>query len=202
MEYKDFLELAEGSLQNRIYVGKGSFSDYKERVEEFKKDRPDIIDKYRLTEPELFVMFMMVIKNYGDIQEQFFPLSRKTLFSRACMQNYDSFLKKIPVSTSFRHYRLERYYNIGDFEKMWKTGQHFICNHYLTASSSNSIFQKLGDGVKLYLNKPKIGKVSNVRAVFEIYNETKENQVNYLRNSRFQIDYVDKQKKEVILTEL
>ena len=46
MEYRDFLELAMGSIKERIHVGNGSFDTYREDVEMFKSDHPDIIDQY------------------------------------------------------------------------------------------------------------------------------------------------------------
>ena len=63
MVYNDFLKLAKSSIQERIYVGEGSFETYRENVETFKTEHPDIIDQNELTESELFVMFMMLIKN-------------------------------------------------------------------------------------------------------------------------------------------
>ena len=62
MEYSDFLKLATSSIKGRIYVGQDSFSTYKEYV--YK-----IIVQYNLTESELFVMFMMLTKNYDEIQQ-------------------------------------------------------------------------------------------------------------------------------------
>ena len=62
MEYNDFLELAKGSIQDRIYVGQGSFPHTRERLK-VQNEHPDIIEQYELTESELFVMFMMLTKN-------------------------------------------------------------------------------------------------------------------------------------------
>lgn len=202
MVYNDFLKLAKSSIQERIYVGEGSLETYRENVETFKTEHPDIIDQNELTESELFVMFMMLYKNYDEIQQQFFPLGKMSSFSKECINQYDSFLRKVPVSTNLIHYRLERYYKIGDFEKIMKQGQNFVCHHYLTASSSRTIFEKLGDGVKLYINRPIIDKKSKAHEVFKVYNDTKENQVNYERNTSFQINRVDKQNRVVELTEL
>lgn len=202
MEYKEFIELAEKSIQGRIYVGEGSFQTYMDAVESFKYNHSDIMNQYGLTESEIFVMFMMMIKNYDEIQQQFFSLGRSTPFTEECKRQYDSFLSKVPVSSSSRHYRLERYYKVGDFEKLWKFRQTFVCHHYLTASSSSAIFDKLGDGVRMYINRPIIDKDSKAHEVFKIYNDTNENQVNYERNTRFQIDSVDKQNRVVVLTEL
>lgn len=202
MEYGDFLELAKCSIQERIYVGKGSFSTYEENVESYKSNHSEIIDQYGITESELFVMFMMITKNYDEIQQQFFSSGRSTPFTKECARQYDSFLSKIPVSSSPTHYRLEQYYKVGDFEKLWKFGQCFVCRHYLTVSSSYFIFEKMGDGVKLYINRPIIDKDSKAHEVFKIFNGTNENQINFERNTRFQIDGIDKIKKTVILTEL
>lgn len=202
MDYKDFLDLAQKNIDNTIIIGHGSFEIYKENVESFKAEHPDMVKQYGLTESELFVMFMMLIKNYDEIQQQFFPLGKMSDFSKECMHQYDSFLSKVPVSTSPIYYRLERYYKIGDFERMRKTGQDFVCHHYLTASSSHSIFEKLGDGVKLYINRPLTNKESKAHEVFNIFNDTKENQVNFERDTKFQIDNVDKNTKTIILTEL
>mgnify|MGYP002623241640 CR=1 FL=1 len=202
MEYSAFLELAKENISNLIYVGDGSFETYKEDVERFEAEYEDIIKQYDLTESELFVMFMMFIKNYSDIQQQFFPLGKSTLFSRECVHQYDSFLSKVPVSVSPMHYRLERYYKIADFEQILKLGQTFICHHYLTASSTSAIFEKLGDGVKMYINRPIIDKASKAHEVFKIYNATNEYQVNFERNTRFQIDSIDKRNRIVNLTEL
>ena len=69
MEYNDFLDLAEKSMKERIYVGQSSFSTYKEYVDKFKNEHPEIIAQYDLTESELFVMFMMLTKNYDEIQQ-------------------------------------------------------------------------------------------------------------------------------------
>lgn len=202
MEYKEFLELANTSIQNGIHVGNGTFEEYKSYIGSFTRDYPNVIKQYGLTESELFVMFMMLYKNYDEIQQQFFPLGKMSSFSKECINQYDSFLRKVPVSTNLIHYRLERYYKIGDFEKIMKQGQNFVCHHYLTASSSRTIFEKLGDGVKLYINRPIIDKKSKAHEVFKVYNDTKENQVNYERNTYFQINRVDKQNRVVELTEL
>lgn len=200
MEYGAFLELARSSIQECIYVGNGSFETYRENVETFKSEHPDIIKQYGLTESELFVMFMMLIKNFGEIQ-QCASSGRGTLFTQECVRQYDSFLSKIPVTTNSTFYRLERYYNVGDFDKIRKTGKNFVCQHYLTVSSSSSIFKKMGDGVKLYINKRLIGN-SKAHDVFKIYNQTGENQINFERGTKFQIDSVDKKNNTVILTEL
>ena len=202
MDYIDFLELAECSIQERIHVGNGSFETYRVDVETFKSEHPDIIEQYGLTESELFVMFMMLIKNYDEIQQQFFPLGISSQFAKECMFQYDSFLSKIPVSTNLTHYRLERYYKISDFERMRKAGQNFVCHHYLTASSSCAIFKKLGDGLKLYINRPLVDKESKAHEVYKIFNDSRENQINYERDTKFQIDNVDKNTKTIILTEL
>ena len=202
MKYCDFLDLAKHSIQERIHVEKGSFETYRENVDLFKSEHFDIMKQYGLTDSELFVMFMMLIKNYDEIQQQFFPLGKASQFANECMLQYDSFLSKIPVPISPTHYRLERYYKIGDFERMWKTGQNFVCRHYLTASSSHSIFTKFGEGIQLYINRPLINKKSKAHEVFKIFNDTSENQISYERNTKFQIDNIDKNNKTIILTEL
>ena len=69
MEYKEFLELAKSSIQERIYVGEGSFQTYVDAVESFKLEHSDIIKQYCLTESELFVMFMMITKNFDEASE-------------------------------------------------------------------------------------------------------------------------------------
>ncbi len=200
MDYIDFLELAECSIQELIHVGNGSFETYREGVETFKSEHPDIIEQYGLTDSELFVMFMMLIKNFDEIQ-QCASSGKGTLFTQECVRQYDSFLSKIPVSINSTYYRLEKYYNVGYFDRMRKTGQNFVCQHYLTVSSSSSIFKKMGDGVKLYINKRLIGN-SKAHDVFKIYNQTGENQINFERGTKFQIDSVDKKNNTVILTEL
>jgi len=169
MEYSDFMELAKTSISNCIHVGNGTFEEYKLYVDLFIKERPIVVKQYGLTESELFVMFMMIFKNYDEIQQQFFLLGKMSPFSKECMYQYDSFLRKAPVSTNLTHYRLERYYKIGDFEKIMKMGKIFVCHHYLTASSSRTIFEKWGDGVKIYINRPIIDKNSKAREVYKIY---------------------------------
>lgn len=99
MEYSDFLELARSSIQESIYGGNDSFGSYRENVETFKTEHPDIIEQYELTESELFVMFMMLIKNYDEIQ-QCASSGKGTLFVQECVRQYDSFLSKVPVSES------------------------------------------------------------------------------------------------------
>ena len=202
MEYNEFLELAKTSIQNCIHVGNGTFEEYKSYIDSFTRDYPNVIKQYGLTESELFVMFMMLYKNYYEIQQQFFPLGKMSSFSKECMNQYDSFLRKVPVSTNLVHYRLERYYKIGDFERIMKQGQNFACHHYLTASSSCAIFKKLGDGLKLYINRPLVDKESKAHEVYKIFNDSRENQINYERNTKFQIDNVDKNNNTIILTEL
>lgn len=201
MDYNDFLKLAKCSIQERIHVGNGSLGTYIDNVEHFKLDHSDIKKQYGLTDSELFVMFMMLIKNYDEVQ-QCALTAKGTSFTKECVRLYDSFLSKIPVSTNPIHYRFERYYKISDFEKMSKNGQNFVCQHYLTASSSYTIFKNYGDGVKLYINRPLVDKKPKAHAVFKVYNDTGENQINYERNTTFQIDNVDKNYKTIILTEI
>ena len=84
MEYSAFLELARSSIQGSIYVGNGSYDTYRENVETFKTEHPDIIEQYGLTESELFVMFMMLIKNYDEIQ-QCASSGNGTQFAKECV---------------------------------------------------------------------------------------------------------------------
>ena len=197
MLYEEFLELAKGSMQNRIYVGKGSFSDYKERVAEFKKEKSGIMKQYNLTESELFVMFMMVIKNCDDIQEQFFSPEKSNTFTRECISVFDSFLEKIPRSTSHVFYRVDKSQRAENFEKK----AIFEFPQYLTASTNSTAFKNFQTGVKLIINKRAIGE-TKAHEVFKICNVNNECQVNFERNSRFRIDTVDRKNKIVELTEL
>lgn len=200
MEYIEFLDLAQKNIKNTIITGNGFIETYKEYVETFKFEHPDIIEQYGLTESELFVMFMMLIKNFDEIQ-QCASSGRESQFTKECVRQYDSFLSKIPVSESLILYRVERYYKIHDFERMWKTGQSFDCSYFLTASNSRTIFEKFGDGVKIYINKRRIGN-SKAHEVFKVFDGNGEMQVNFERNTRFRIDNVDKINKSVMLTEL
>ena len=85
MEYNDFLDLAERSIKKRIYVGQGSFSIYKECVDKFRNEHPEIIAQYDLTESELFVMFMMLMKNYDEIQ-QCASSGKGSQFAKECVR--------------------------------------------------------------------------------------------------------------------
>lgn len=196
MEYRDFLELAMGSIKERIHVGNGSFDTYREDVEMFKSEHPDIIEQYGLTESELFVMFMMLIKNYDEIQ-QCASSGNGTSFDKECVRQYDSFLNKIPISTSNTFYRADMYTRIENFEKRAS----YICEHFLTASTSPSIFDKYQNCVKQIINK-RIRGMSKAHDVFRVFEVKGEKQVNFKRNTKFQIDNIDKKNKVVELTEI
>ena len=105
MVYNDFLKLAKSSIQERISVGEGSFETYRENVETFKTEHPDIIDQNELTESELFVMFMMLTKNYDEIQ-QCASSGKGSQFAKECVRQFDSFLSKVPRSKSDMFYRV------------------------------------------------------------------------------------------------
>lgn len=196
MEYQEFLKLAKASIRNCIQVGGGSYVTYKKCVETFMKDSYPIAQQYDLTESELFVMFMMVIKNYSEIQDQFITRTVNQ-FTKECASLFDSFLQKIPRSASSVFYRVDKYQRIGNFINK----STYQCEHYLTASTSQSIFDKLGNGVKFIITKRLIGE-TKAREVFRIYNANNEHQINFERNVRFRIDGVDKKNKTVFLTEM
>lgn len=197
MKYEEFLVLAEGAIQPQIHVGESTFSYYKECVENFTKEQPDIIKQYNLTESELFVMFMMVIKNCVEIQEQFFSPEKSNAFTRECINVLDSFLAKTPRSTSHVFYRVDKSQRAENF--VGKATFEFP--QYLTASTNNTVFKNFQTGVKLIINKRAIGE-TKAREVFKICNVNNEFQVNFERNSRFRIDAIDRQNKTVELTEL
>lgn len=196
MEYSDFLEIARSSIQNRIHVGEGSFETYRENVEKFKAEHPDIIKQYGLTESELFVMFMMLIRNNDEIQ-QCASLEKGTQFIKECVHQYDSFLSKIPISTNSVFYRADMYTRIENFEKR----AFYVCEHFLTASISPSIFDNYQNCVKLIINKRIIGN-SKAHDVFRVFEIKGEKQVNFERNTKFQISNIDKTNKIVELTEI
>ncbi len=196
MEYSDFLELARSSIQESIYGGNGSFGSYRENVETFKTEHPDIIEQYELTESELFVMFMMLIKNYDEIQ-QCASSGKGTLFVQECVRQYDSFLSKVPVSESSISFgidtseRIENYVNISAFNY----------KKYMIASTHQSIFDNFQNGLKLVINRRLIG-TTKAHEIFKIFNANDKFQVNFERNTRFRVDGVDKKDKVVFLTEL
>jgi len=196
MDYKLFLELAKGSIKECIHVGNGSFETYRENVETFKIDHTDIIEQYELTESELFVMFMMLIKNFDEIQ-QCASSGNGTPFAKECVRQYDSFLNKIPISTSTVFYRVDKYQHIDNFVKM----PIYVCDCYLTASTNQVVFNTFQNGVKYVINKRLIG-TTKAHEVFKIYNANNEFQVNFERNTRFRVDGIDKKEKVVFLTEL
>lgn len=196
MEYSAFLELARSSIQGSIYVGNGSYDTYRENVETFKTEHPDIIDQYGLTESELFVMFMMLIKNYDEIQ-QCASSGNGTQFAKECVCQYDSFLSKVPISTNNIFYRADMYTRIENFEKR----AFYTCEHFLTASTSPSIFDNYQNCVKLIINKRIIGN-SKAHDVFGVFEINGEKQVNFERNTKFQINNIDKTNKIVELTEI
>lgn len=197
MDYNVFLELAKSSLQERVYVGESTFQTYKEYVESFKSDRSDIIDKYGITESELFVMFMMLIKNESDIQEQFYSGGKSNLFTKECASLFDSFLNKMPRTTSSILYGVIKHLRIDSF--IMKSV--YDCAHYLLVSKYQSIINPNQNGVNLIINKRLIGE-SRAHDLFELYDPKDEKLICYERNTRFQIDNIDKDNKTVLLTEL
>ena len=114
MEYKEFLELAKSSIKKRIYVGQGSFSSYMEYVGKFKNEYEGIIARYDLNESELFVMFMMLTKNFDEIQ-QCASSGKGSQFAKECVRLFDSFLSKVPRSKSDMFYRVDQYQRIENF---------------------------------------------------------------------------------------
>lgn len=196
MEYSDFLELARSSIQESIYVGNGSFGSYRENVETFKTEHPDIIDQNELTESELFVMFMMLTKNYDEIQ-QCASSGKGSQFAKECVRLYDSFLSKVPRSKSDMFYRVDQYQRIENFIN----NSTYDCNHYLTASTICPDFKNYQNEVKYVICRRLIGK-TKAHEVFKICNANNEFQVNFERNTKFEIDYVDKKDKTVRLKEL
>ncbi len=196
MEYNDFLDLAEKSMKERIYVGQSSFSTYKEYVDKFKNEHPEIIAQYDLTESELFVMFMMLTKNYDEIQ-QCASSGKGSQFAKECVRQFDSFLSKVPRSKSDMFYRVDQYQRIENFINT----SIYDCNHYLTASTICPDFKNYQNEVKYVICRRLIGK-TKAHEVFKICNANNEFQVNFERNTKFEIDYVDKKDKTVRLKEL
>lgn len=196
MIYNDFLDLAEKSMKERIYVGQSSFSTYKEYVDKFKNEHPEIIAQYDLTESELFVMFMMLTKNYDEIQ-QCASSGRGASFAKECVRQFDSFLSKVPRSNSYMFYRVDQYQRIENFINT----SIYDCNHYLTVSTNNSVLENYQYGVKFVIHRRLIGK-TKAHDVFVVNNVNNEFQVNFERNTRFEVNSLDKKNKIVELTEL
>lgn len=197
MDYKEFLKLAEKCIRNRVIIGGGSFITYRNCVDTFKKEHLDVVEQYGLTDSELFVMFMMVMKNYSDIQEQFFPPYSTNAFARKCAGLFDDFLKKIPISSNSEFYRRDGYCRLGNFRK----GGVYYCEHFLTASITRSIFDKHTYGIKFVIIRRLIGD-SKSHEIFKIYNVYDEYQVNFERNTKFRVEDVDIKDKTVYLKEL
>ena len=196
MEYKVFLELAQSSIKNRIYVGESSFDAYRENVETFISKHSDIIKQYDLKKSELFVMFMMLTKNYDEIQ-QCASSGKGSQFAKECVRLFDSFLSKVPRSKSDMFYRVDQYQRIENFIN----NSTYDCNHYLTASTICPDFKNYQNEVKYVICRRLIGK-TKAHEVFKICNANNEFQVNFERNTKFEIDYVDKKDKTVRLKEL
>ena len=196
MVYNDFLKLAKSSIQERIYVGEGSLETYRENVETFKTEHPDIIDQNELTESELFVMFMMLTKNYDEIQ-QCASSGKGSQFAKECVRLFDSFLSKVPRSKSDMFYRVDQYQRIENFINT----SIYDCNHYLTVSTNNSVLENYQYGVKFVIHRRLIGK-TKAHDVFVVNNVNNEFQVNFERNTRFEVNSLDKKNKIVVLTEL
>ena len=196
MEYNDFLDLAEKSMKERIYVGQSSFSTYKEYVDKFKNEHPEIIAQYDLTESELFVMFMMLTKNYDEIQ-QCASSGKGSQFAKECVRQFDSFLSKVPRSNSYMFYRVDKNQRIENFINK----STYDCNHYFTASTNYSILENYQHGVKFFIHRRLIGK-TKAHDVFVVNNVNNEFQVNFERNTRFEVNSLDKKNKIVELTEL
>lgn len=196
MVYNDFLKLAKSSIQERIYVGEGSLETYRENVETFKTEHPDIIDQNELTESELFVMFMMLTKNYDEIQ-QCASSGKGSQFAKECVRQFDSFLSKVPRSKSDMFYRVDQYQRIENFINT----SIYDCNHYLTVSTNNSVLENYQYGVKFVIHRRLIGK-TKAHDVFVVNNVNNEFQVNFERNTRFEVNSLDKKNKIVELTEL
>ena len=196
MEYIEFLDLAQKNIKNAIITGNGFIETYKEYVETFKSEHPDIIDQNELTESELFVMFMMLTKNYDEIQ-QCASSGKGSQFAKECVRLFDSFLSKVPRSKSDMFYRVDQYQRIENFIN----NSTYDCNHYLTASTICPDFKNYQNEVKYVICRRLIGK-TKAHEVFKICNANNEFQVNFERNTKFEIDYVDKKDKTVRLKEL
>lgn len=196
MVYNDFLKLAKSSIQERIYVGEGSFETYRENVETFTTEHPDIIVQNELTESELFVMFMMLTKNFDEIQ-QCASSGKGSQFAKECVRLFDSFLSKVPRSKSDMFYRVDQYQRIENFINK----STYDCNHYYTASTNYSILENYQHGVKFFIHRRLVGK-TKAHDVFVVNNVNNEFQVNFERNTRFEVNSLDKKNKIVELTEL
>lgn len=196
MEYKEFLELAKSSIKKRIYVGQGSFSSYMEYVGKFKNEYEGIIARYDLNESELFVMFMMLTKNFDEIQ-QCASSGKGSQFAKECVRLFDSFLSKVPRSKSGMFYRVDQYQRIENFINT----SIYDCNHYLTVSTNSSVLENYQHGVKFFIHRRLIGK-TKAHDVFVVNNVNNEFQVNFERNTRFEVNSLDKKNKIVELTEL
>ena len=196
MDYKVFLELAQGSIKDRIHVGNGTFASYKECVESYIEKNLDIVEQFGLTKSELFVMFMMLTKNYDEIQ-QCASSGKGTQFDKECVLLYDSFLNKIPRSENYMFYRVDKYLSIENFINK----STYDCPHYLTASIKCPDFKDYHNVIKFEINRRLIGK-TKAHEVFKICNANNEDQVNFEKNTKFEIDFVDKKNKMVRLKEL
>jgi hypothetical protein len=94
-------------------------------------------------------------------------------------------------------YRVDQYQRIENFIN----NSTYDCNHYLTASTICPDFKNYQNEVKFVICRRLIGK-TKAHEVFKICNANNEFQVNFERNTRFKIDYVDKKDKTVRLIEL
>lgn len=196
MTYTDFWDLAQKNIHNTIVTGSGSFETYREYVETFKSEHSDIIEKYSLTESELFVMFMMLIMNIDEIQQCAFS-GNGTPFAKECVRQYDSFLSKAPISDSPLFYgldtseRVENYVNISTFKY----------KKYMIASTRQSIFDNFKNGVKYIINKRRIDKTKAHKVMWwNDANNTKT--ICFERNTKFEVNRLDRINKLIELTEL
>ena len=196
MDYNEFLDLAQKDIQNSIITGEGSFETYRVDVETFKSEHPDIMKQYGLTESELFVMFMMLIKNSDEIQ-QCASSGNGTPFAKECVRQYDSFLSKVPISDNAIFYgldpsdRVENYVNISTFNY----------KRYMIASTRQSIFDNLKNGVKYIINKRRIDKTKAHEVMWwNDANNTKT--ICFERNTKFEVNRLDRINKLIELTEL
>ena len=141
-------------------------------------------------------MFMMLTKNYDEIQ-QCASSGRGASFAKECVRQFDSFLSKVPRSNSYMFYRVDKNQRIENFINK----STYDCNHYLTASTICPDFKNYQNEVKFVICRRLIGK-TKAHEVFKICNANNEFQVNFERNTKFEIDYVDKKDKTVRLKEL
>ena len=196
MDYNFFLELAKDSIKERNHVGEGSFENYRENVEAYKSEHSDIIEQYGLTDSELFVMFMMLVKNSDEIQ-QCASSGNGTQFAKECVCQYDSFLSKVPISESSIFFGLDASDRVGNYVSVSTINY----KNYMIASTSQSIFDNFQNGVKFVIKRRLIG-ITKAHEVFKIFNANDEFRVNFERNTRFKVDGIDKKDKFVFLTEL